>query len=1024
MGKYLLTTLIVLFFSVSFFAQNRRGTFESQSEQKLYNNFTLFDSKKSFNANLKRQKIGLNHLVLKNLFIQKPKNIAIDFNQNGITKTFYFEKHSIFSDNLKIELSSGEKISPAKINCYKGIVGKDEKSFATMTVGDNFCSILFSDQSGNYEIVKDKNNQYYFMKSPDEQKQECHTEDDGKSIIDQHNNSTTRSVADCLELYVEADNAAYIANGSNVTNTQTWITNIFNNVAVLFKNSDVPIIISQVYIWNTADPYTSATNLTAMRTAFITRLVTLGINGKVGYLLSTRNIGGGGISNGIGGFCNAVNAYPSPCALSTSLATSIAAVPTYSYTIQNVAHELGHVMGLRHSHACVWNGTNTQIDDCGNVIAANSGNTPEGICFNAASPMLPGAAGGTIMSNCSDLSGQSINFANGFGPIIGNALFLNFVNATCITGTSCGTLPPNNDECLDAIPLTLTKTCAVKTYDNKYGTQSANTPLFSCVTQPFYTDVWFTAIIPASGSLTIETKQTASSPLSDMFIQAYSGTCSALTQIACDDDSGDAAHALITLTGRTPGEKIFFRISPKDKPGADDFGEFDVCAYDASLPCHPDFNTLVSFYTATGGPTWTNKTGWSNNATNCDVCNWFGVVCDGAGRVKALNLGFNNLTGTLPSSMTGLTNLSKINMYSNNFAIANLPTFLNSFPLLEYVDLGANKYNGTIPASYSTLPNIRTLYLDNNTLSGTLPSALINTPLLVLWLNNNNFTGCIPNSWNAFCTRNTTIRLEQNTGLPGNGNFDTYCLNGFGGDFDNDGFCGGSADCDDQNNATYPGAAEICDGKDNNCNTSIDEGIPDVTNTWIGAASGNWNVATNWSTGKIPEKCHNVIISPTATNITVTIPNGYAAKASSVNIGANGKVLVQFNAILNVVDKGEVINSGNINSFGAININNPLNTSGVALTNSGTITNNSTGMLNINNAGASAIRNNAGATITNGGNVSVTNNHITNGQYGLDNRGSMTNTGQLIVSNITGKEIRVATGAILTNNSLGTIEVK
>jgi hypothetical protein len=43
-------------------------------------------------------------------------------------------------------------------------------------------------------------------------------------------------------------------------------------------------------------------------------------------------------------------------------------------------------------------------------------------------------------------------------------------------------------------------------------------------------------------------------------------------------------------------------------------------------------------------------------------------------------------------------------------------------------------------------------------------------------------------------------------------------------DQDGDGFCGGAGDCDDTNAATFPGAPEVCDALDNNCNGIVDDG--------------------------------------------------------------------------------------------------------------------------------------------------------------------------------------------------------
>lgn len=36
-------------------------------------------------------------------------------------------------------------------------------------------------------------------------------------------------------------------------------------------------------------------------------------------------------------------------------------------------------------------------------------------------------------------------------------------------------------------------------------------------------------------------------------------------------------------------------------------------------------------------------------------------------------------------------------------------------------------------------------------------------------------------------------------------------------------------DCDDTNDAVYPGATEICDGLDNNCDGNVDDGIVTAT---------------------------------------------------------------------------------------------------------------------------------------------------------------------------------------------------
>lgn len=985
---------------------------EKKMDQLAFHSIVLSEESLSFEGGKTAQLLEASQQML---FVQKPRRVDVSLSVEGTTYHLLLERFELFSRDAKIELSSGGQLALPQIITYRGKVKSAKDSHVTLSISDQQLALFISEEERQFEIHKDPTSMALRMvTAPPKARAHCHTDDDEE--VRENNNNNRNSYADCLELYVECDYSSYLDNGSSTTNTQNWLTNIFSNVATIYNDYNVPIIVSQVFIWNTTDVYAAATGVTSMRTAFVNRLIANGLSGKVGYLLSTKDFAGG-ISYGIGGFCNPITTYPGPAALTCGMAGN---VMNYPYNIQNVAHELGHVLGLRHTHACVWNGINTQIDDCGNVIAANTGKTPEGTnCFNSAAPILPGA-NGTIMSFCSDLAGQGINLTTGFGPIVGNQLFLNFVNATCFTGTSCGTLGPNNDECVDAIPLTLGQGCNPRTFDNDYGTQSANTPGFSCVSQAYSTDVWFSAIVPSSGSLTIETTQ-VSGGFTDMVVQAYAGNCGALTAIGCDDNNGAGNHALLLLTGRTPGETILIRVTPKDVPATNDYGEFGICAYDASVPCHPDYPALVSFYNSTNGASWTNKTGWVNYASNCNVCTWFGVVCNSAGRVTAINLGSNNLGGSIPSAITALNQLTRLNLYSNNFS-GTLPNFLDDLPLLEYVDLGNNNFSGSIPSSFGDAPNLRTLYLDNNNFSGVLPAFLVIPPITVLWLNDNNFSGCIPNGYNDFCLRGASVRLELNPLLPGGGNYNDFCLNGYGGDFDNDGFCAGSQDCLDDDNTSYPGAPELCDGKDNDCDNSVDENIPDVTNTWIGT-NGNWNVATNWSTGIVPQPCHNVVINP-AIAYTITITNGTTARASSVNLGANVTLLIQNNGLLNIQDKGELTNAGDILCYGNISIANPLNTSGTAFTNSGSLLINSSSMLTITNSGSTAIRNQAAGEITNNGIISILNNHTTNGLYGIDNLGMFSNSGQITIENIQGKDIRLASGGMLENSDAGTIDLK
>lgn len=167
------------------------------------------------------------------------------------------------------------------------------------------------------------------------------------------------------------------------------------------------------------------------------------------------------------------------------------------------------------------------------------------------------------------------------------------VNLTILHGTdslcnlTLGTFnyagcPPVNDECNNATVLTPGAVFATNPLvgTNEFATASSGAPAPGCASYSGG-DVWYSAVVPASGSLTFELNTNAGG-ITDGAGAVYSGACGSLTLISCDDYSSSDPNdqPLITVTARTPGEVLYFRVW---EYGNNSFGTFQVSAYDASL---------------------------------------------------------------------------------------------------------------------------------------------------------------------------------------------------------------------------------------------------------------------------------------------------------------------------------------------------------------------------------------------------------------------------------------------------------
>lgn len=807
-----------------------------------------------------------------------------------------------------------EEIISAKY--YNGIIAGESDSWATMSIIDGKRRLLIASKNGNIEVNHLGDDIYAVYDSKDQlsvPQYECAHQDSDRIAARGDSEGSGRSVgSDCVEVYLEIDHQAYIDNGSSAATAEAWALSLMNDVATIYSTINIPVVISGSMIWTSTDPYAGASNLLTVQNAFVDGIQD-NYTGRVAQLMSTRDLGGG-LAYGLGGICGTYPDFPGPYVIATTLETNAASYPNYSFSVNVLAHELGHIFGARHTHACVWGADgDIQIDDCGNVYAADNGDTPEGgQCFDPTNPVLPGS-GGTIMSFC-NLAGGGIDLANGFGAEVGDLIFENYTTAPCATGVGCASIPPANDVCANAIDIVPRGACGFFTYDNFLASPSGVADP-SCGNVGVGNDIWF-SFTATSANVQINFQPIAGG-LEDVVLTVYSGTCGSLTELSCRPVTN--MQFKLPLSGLTTGAVYYIRII---EIGSNEEGIFDFCVQDESLPCHPAFSALIDLYNSAGGPSWDDRTGWSQGAAaaNCDICTWYGITCDNQENVIGIDLFNNNLVGTVPSSLSTLTKLRTLKLMNNNLS-GSFPVFWASFPDMSFVDLSNNGFTGTMPLSIATMSKLNTLYIENNNMSGALLPEIANLALInVYWTKDNNFTGCYPDAYVELCDI-ASARFDGNIGLPRDGEaFGLFCSDMVGADADGDGWCSGDLtgeDCIDDDITVYPGAPELCDGKDNDCDGTYDEGL-DITNTWLGSSGGSWTDAARWSLGVVPQGCHDVIFPASGSARNITISAGIEGYARSITVGGNSTLTNNGNLTVSGSDgygvdvdaNGQIVNAG------------------------------------------------------------------------------------------------------------------
>jgi hypothetical protein len=409
--KKLLLFLLFIGFSNFIFSQ----TIQDKVGEEVFNlNFELKSSSipKPYDAqyDVFEFKTGLIDVLLK----EKPKAFKLKFPNF----TIKYIKRDLHESGFVVNTTT--KNNARQINCvnYEGTIEGSDNSVASLYVSEKAVSGIILDKDFNkvYTIAD------FISPSHDKAlklqdisntpiKMSCDTKD-----IPFPDNSvqlqTSKLNLDnaCVRVYLEIDYDIFVDKGGTTQSVLDYINGVMSQVKLLYTNEGVNITISEIFIWNTPSPYNCSNSGECLNQFWQNRPQ---FNGDIGHLISYQASGGIAYLDAL--------CHPAQQARRafSSIRGSYNTYPNYSWTVMVIAHEIGHNLGSRHTHACVWNGNNTAIDGC-------AGGT-EGNCPTPSNPQ----EGGTIMSYC-HLQPVGINFTKGFGPQPSNVIRNFIANADCV----------------------------------------------------------------------------------------------------------------------------------------------------------------------------------------------------------------------------------------------------------------------------------------------------------------------------------------------------------------------------------------------------------------------------------------------------------------------------------------------------------------------------------------------------------------------------------------------------------------
>jgi hypothetical protein len=213
------------------------------------------------------------------------------------------EPASILSPDFKVLSSTGQEVAVELPHFYRGKIKGESKSFVAISITkDAIEGMIVSDKMnltiGRLTNTKEKIHIVYATNDIENKTPICagavEVEYEGE-LPSLNKNQTNAAGCKAVDIYLEADYQMYTDWGSSVQTVVNTMTSIFNNVSLLYDNEGINLVISTLFVWETPDPYTTATSTIESLNLLNTYWNNQGNNfdGDIVHLVTSKQLGGG-----------------------------------------------------------------------------------------------------------------------------------------------------------------------------------------------------------------------------------------------------------------------------------------------------------------------------------------------------------------------------------------------------------------------------------------------------------------------------------------------------------------------------------------------------------------------------------------------------------------------------------------------------------------------------------------------------------------------------------------------------------